>query len=153
MCTLLHIYTYINIIIIKVLSQLCWYFLHEFCFSILIYLEPNPHISCTSSDLFLVPPSTSSSAYPFPTLPLGGLSTCIAKLFLTNAVASLRWTYSNHLKQVSLILSPINALESAHFLFYPSYFYNTLTSTFSSPLHPFCAYVLFWSANILLHSS
>ena len=38
----------IIIIIIKALSQLFWGWLHELCFSILIYAKPNPQKSCTS---------------------------------------------------------------------------------------------------------
>ena len=60
-----HIYKK-DIIVSKALYQLCWGRLHEFCFSIPIYPKPNPLISCTSSDLFLLPPSMSSSAYHFP---------------------------------------------------------------------------------------
>lgn len=42
-------------------------------------------------------------------LPLVMPSTCIAKIFLTNAIASLRWTCLNHPERVSLIFLPIDA--------------------------------------------
>ena len=49
------------IIIIKVYSQPCWGWLHEFCFSIPVYPKLNPRISCMSSDPFLLTPITSST--------------------------------------------------------------------------------------------
>lgn len=36
---------------------------------------------------------------------------CIKKIFLTGIVAGLHWTSSNHLKEVSLNLSPIDAIS------------------------------------------
>ena len=54
------------VIIIKVLSQLCWGWLHKLCFSILIYLEPNPQISYTSNIqmyIFLICLSLASSIF------------------------------------------------------------------------------------------
>ena len=52
------------IIIIKALSQLCYSRLQKFYFSIPNYFGQNPQINCTSSYLFLLPPSASSLAYP-----------------------------------------------------------------------------------------
>ena len=42
-------------------------------------------------------------------LPLGGPSTCIAKLLLTSTIIVQCWTCPSHFKQVSLFLSPIDA--------------------------------------------
>ena len=68
----------IIIVIIKALSRLCWGWLHELYISIPIYPEPNPQTSCTSSIYF----NYIHIPFGLP-LPLGGPSTCVAKLLLT----------------------------------------------------------------------
>ena len=116
----------IIIIIIKALSQLCWSRLHEFCFSIPIYLEPNPHISYTSSYLFLLPPSASSLAYLF-SLRSG------QPLWRNFSSLAFRPAFVGHFQTISN-----KSLLIYHLLMLPQFI-----SVFSSLLHSFFACVVF----------
>ena len=82
---------------------------------------------------------TTSNLGPLrPTPFLKAPSTCIQKLFYTSVIGGLRWTCPNHLKQVPLNLSPIDAPPKCSqvrsflilsFLVLPRIHHNILIST------------------------